>query len=351
MDHAINPRTLSVPSITCAPTPARDLRLLKVPAPPDPKEEKGEAGEPGDSAIKVAPSPTTAEFARALLGGDPAGSGMLLCSKAGDPQTGGWTAVAAVDVDYQCPNARNNYFNCSLFNVAEGAPSSARKNAFKSFFALVLDDVGTKVAATRLEALKPTWALETSPGNYQYGYVLAQPVEDPAVAEQLQKAVAAADLCDRGALGLGRWARLPNSINGKPKYDVEGEPFRCRLQEWRPHARYSLEELAGGLGLTLSPPLPPSQASALRGTHGAVARTRFISFPLREILSSTNSQLEACTSGSLVLAGMKSPAHGSTSTPAGSTEGLLILNLTLITLLAASGAITRTATSCTSAIS
>jgi hypothetical protein len=36
---------------------------------------------------------------------------------------------------------------------------------------MVLDDIGTK---SKVPPLAPTWIMETSPGNYQWGYVLSE---------------------------------------------------------------------------------------------------------------------------------------------------------------------------------
>ena len=82
----------------------------------------------------------------------------------------------------------------------------------------MLDDVGTKVPDERLGDIEPTWRIETSPGNYQVGIALTEPLTDAAKATELQQAIIEAGLCDPGAGGLNRWARLPNGINGKPKH-------------------------------------------------------------------------------------------------------------------------------------
>ena len=68
----------------------------------------------------------------------------------------------------------------------------------------------------------------------------------------MQKAVIDAELCDSGANGMARWARLPVGINGKPKYKTpEGKRFQCRLTEWHPEVRYTVEELVAGLKLSM----------------------------------------------------------------------------------------------------
>ena len=131
----------------------------------------------------------------------------------------------------------------------------------------MLDDLGTKVPLDRLGNFELSWLIETSPGNYQGGIILDAPITDGAVAVRLLNAVIDAGLCDAGATGpLSRWARLPVAINGKPKHaDKAGVPFRCRLIEWRPDKRYSLQEIVDRLELELAPagrPKKPAKPSA-----------------------------------------------------------------------------------------
>ena len=108
-------------------------------------------------------------------------------------------------------------------------------------YAVMLDDVGTKVTEERL-TLPPTWLLETSPGNCQAGYLLREPLTDGAIADQLMNAIVAAHLSDPGANGpRARLARLPVAGNGKLT-----PPYACRMREWSPELRYTVEELVEG---------------------------------------------------------------------------------------------------------
>jgi hypothetical protein len=110
----------------------------------------------------------------------------------------------------------------------------------------MLDDVGTKVPLDRLE-LEPSWLLETSPGNFQAGYLLDRPISDSKVVDALMKSVIAANLCDPGAGGpTARLARLPVGVNGK-----HDPAFQCRLAQWNPALRYSVEDLVFGFDLDL----------------------------------------------------------------------------------------------------
>lgn len=66
---------------------------------------------------------------------------------------------------------------------------------------MALDDLGLKVPLDRIAACKPSWLLETSPDNYQAGYIFDAPVTDIQQADALKTALIAAGLCDAGATG------------------------------------------------------------------------------------------------------------------------------------------------------
>ena len=208
-----------------------------------------EGGEGGEAGVRLV---TNAEFVTGIFPEVPDGAQVVICSKPGDPGQDGWKAQAVVDVDSQCPPGNNNYVNCSTFHPDDDGNLKARKDNFAAFHTLMLDDVGTKVPEERLGELEPTWRIETSPGNYQVGIALTEPLSDAAKATELQQAIIEAGLCDPGAGGLNRWARLPVGINGKPKHrNDNGQPFRCRLDVWNSEKRYTPDELLALLKVTL----------------------------------------------------------------------------------------------------
>lgn len=144
----------------------------------------------------------------------------------------------------QLSAAANNYFSLAAFRPDEAGQYRRKKVQFHALHAVMLDDVGTKVAPERL-TLPPSWTIETSPGNYQAGYMLREPLHDGGAADRLMDAIVGAGLCDPGAGGpQARLARLPVATNGK-----HFPPFSCRLINWRPELRYSRNELADGLQL------------------------------------------------------------------------------------------------------
>ncbi|OAO01443.1 hypothetical protein A8B75_15015 [Sphingomonadales bacterium EhC05] len=218
-------------------------------APDTDRPEKG--GEGGVPAV------SNAEFLAVLFGKLNDDELVAICGKAGDPQQGGWNPASISELAARCPSDRNNYFNCSTFNPTESGTLSAKAANFCRYHLIVLDDVGTKVPLEKVAHVEPTYAIETSPGNFQYGYVLATPITDMGKMTLLQNACADAGLTDNGAKGAARWMRLPNAINGKPKYhDADGKAFRCRLTKWNPDKCFSEEQLFADFNL--APPSPPS---------------------------------------------------------------------------------------------
>lgn len=174
--------------------------------------------------------------------------GMIVSSKGNPNQKsqGFWNATP-YDEDTKTPDDHNNYFTLSTFFPNEKCEYKRQKKFFSGMCAVMLDDIGTKIIPDFLD-LEPSWKIETSLGNYQYGYVLKTPIMDSKIADGLVNAVIAAGLCDPGAGGpCARLARLPIGINGK--YDPN---FQCKLKEWHPERAFTIEQLINGLGLDMT---------------------------------------------------------------------------------------------------
>lgn len=138
----------------------------------------------------------------------------------------------------------NNYFSLAAFRPDDSGCYRRRKAHFAGLYSIMLDDIGSKISLNRL-TLKPSWLLETSSGNFQAGYLLAEPIQEAGVADRLMTSIVAAGLCDPGANGpTARLARLPEAVNGK-----HDPAFSCRMHEWNPTLRYGLEGLIEGLQL------------------------------------------------------------------------------------------------------
>lgn len=112
-------------------------------------------------------------------------------------------------------------------------------------FVIVLDDIGTKIASTQLAGKSsPHYVLETSPGNFQWGYLIEPSNPDKAAA--LIHALAEAGYTDKGAQGKNRVVRVPGSINTK-----HGGKFVAAIHDWFPDdPRFTLDELAAEFGVT-----------------------------------------------------------------------------------------------------
>ena len=203
---------------------------------------------------------SNATFLAAIFSAMPQGTSALVCSKDNDPTTGPWIAKPTALVQATCLPSKNNYFNCSSYRTDADGTWKSRKDNLAAFHCLLLDDVGTKVAFEQLNGFNASWAIETSPGNYQIGFILAQPLKNADEVTRLQNAVIARGLCDPGATGATRWARLPVGVNGKAKYaSAKGQPFQCRLMRWRPELRYTFDEMVAGLQLNMEPVKTPIQ--------------------------------------------------------------------------------------------
>ena len=152
-------------------------------------------------------------------------------------------------------SSNNNYFSLVNFCPDEAGHWRRRKAQFTALHAIMLNDVGSKIPMERL-TLTPTWLLETSPGNYQAGYSLREPLNEAPLAAKLMEAVVAANLSDPGAKDpFSQLARLPDAVNGKHE-----PPFRCVLERWNPEKRYSVSEIVDGLQLDMMETKPSGNA-------------------------------------------------------------------------------------------
>lgn len=104
---------------------------------------------------------------------------------------------------------------------------------------LVLDDVGTKAAAPPVE---PSWKLESSQGNFQWGYML-EPTDDVETYEAMLEWCHQQGWGDAGAGGSYRIMRVPGSVNMKQGR----ENFVSRVTEWNPEV-WTLAELIEDFG-------------------------------------------------------------------------------------------------------
>ena len=117
----------------------------------------------------------------------------------------GFDAAVAADAWYYCPTTSRA--------VPDERARITRKNSdLCRTFVIVADDIGTKIDAGRVGWMlpPPTYVLETSAGNFQWGWVLAEPVE-AAIADAFYRGLKAVGLTDGASAKAGQPFRLPTS--------------------------------------------------------------------------------------------------------------------------------------------
>jgi P4 family phage/plasmid primase-like protien len=149
----------------------------------------------------------------------------------------------------------NNFMAISTFSPGADGKVYRRKSRYAACHVLMVDDVGTKVPEHKL-ALDPSYLLETSPENFQAGYLLIEPVADRDRVERVLNTMVVQGLAvegkDPGMKGVTRYGRLPVGRNTKAKYiERLGAPFVQRLRTWDPERRYRLEDLIEAYALDL----------------------------------------------------------------------------------------------------
>ena len=117
------------------------------------------------------------------------------------------------------------YFSTSTIVPAEDGKLYNRQGLFSRMFCVVLDDIGTGAGAKcKVSDLPETmqtdysWCIESSPGNFQYGFVFDEPIDDLRVATLFVSEVYRAGKWDSGGATPNKLVRLPLGVNLKEKY-------------------------------------------------------------------------------------------------------------------------------------
>lgn len=157
---------------------------------------------------------------------------------------------------YHMGTATNQYFTISLFYCDDQKQARRRKALYRQTHCLVLDDVREKLSEEAAQKLpRPSWILETSPGSFQWGYILDKPCTEAFKIDNLNDGLIASELApdgkDPGQRGVTRYVRLPEGINNKANKLVNGQPFSCQMTLWEPFNRTSLEDLASPFAIDL----------------------------------------------------------------------------------------------------
>jgi hypothetical protein len=177
---------------------------------------------------------------------------LILCGFPGDPYEAGPAAWRprpwAPGREIPFGPTDNAYVTVGAFKRAADGTYRRRTETFTAGLALMVDDVGTKVDRTFVEAMQPTWKIETSPGNEQWWYFLHEPERDMARFDGLIRAFIHGKLlgADPGMSGVTRVGRLPGHLNGKKAYGG----WTTRVTEAN-GSRWTPQELLDGFGLQI----------------------------------------------------------------------------------------------------
>lgn len=136
-----------------------------------------------------------------------------------------------------------------ISTVAEPSESGylARTHeALRWCYCIVLDDIGTsKSSKAKTPPVEPSWKLESSKDNFQWGYMI-EPIEltpeNLAYVEGCIRGIAEAGLSDPGARGAYRIVRVPGSLHKTG--------FVSCVTEWAPNRVWKLVDLMDQLGAT-----------------------------------------------------------------------------------------------------
>lgn len=186
-----------------------------------------------------------------LAAGMPAEERLILCGFRGDPNTADPTAWRPrpwrIGAEIPFEPEDNAYVAVSSFKRAPDGTFRRRGSTFGAGLALMVDDVGTKVARETVSHAEPTFRIETSRGNEQWWYLLDKRETDAPRFDGIIRAFISAKLLgeDPGMSGVTRVGRLPGFTNAKKKHN-----------NWPVHvlsrgSRWTQKDLIDAFGLTI----------------------------------------------------------------------------------------------------
>lgn len=204
-------------------------------------------------------------FLEALAGELPEDERLIVCGFSGDPLSVGPSAWKPrpwrPGRDINLGNNDNGYVTVGSFRRAPDGSFRRRNETFAAGLALMVDDVGTKVPAETLMKggnylLRPSAIVETSPDNFQWWYLLAEPERDAPRFDGVIRAFISGKLlgADPGMSGITRVGRIPGFRNAKAKYRTDASPegFRVALAHLDTSLRYSVEDLLKAFDLRIN---------------------------------------------------------------------------------------------------
>lgn len=194
-----------------------------------------------------------ARFLNEMVPALPADQRAIACGFVGDPNdrpSNAWKPRpwAPGDSIPLSPKA-NGYVCVSTFRVSADGTWRRRREGFAAAHAFMIDDLGTKLPLSLLDAQPPSALIETSPGNFQAWYFFAEPMTDMRQYAALGEAFIAKHAAgiDPGMAGFNRVGRLPGFVNGKAKYNG----FVTVLHSLDAH-RYTPEQVAAAFGIDMA---------------------------------------------------------------------------------------------------
>ncbi len=211
---------------------------------PAPKKARGEA-------VNAGKPPSCNRDALEVIFGDALPEAYVVGSRVQDQWGGGAMRYNAKAVEGDC---RGVATYASISTHAPDADGVYHRSSYNvtATYGFLFDDVGTKVGDPRERGFgEPTMILESSPGNRQFFYRLAEPLTESAQAQAIIDASIEQGFNEPGSGGLNRVFRLPFGANVKAKHlEAFGdEGFPVRLEYWKPDNKYSPDELAAWLGI------------------------------------------------------------------------------------------------------
>lgn len=145
------------------------------------------------------------------------------------------------------PDDRPTFFCVSTVERQQRRQIKRRYENVRNAMALVVDDVGTK---SDPPPVPPSYILESSEGNYQWGYLLEPyDVSTPAgqaYYDSVLFSLAKAGFNDPGCRGATRIMRLPGAVHKTG--------FIARIDEWHPNRVWELDDLVTEFDIPLIAP-------------------------------------------------------------------------------------------------
>lgn len=159
-------------------------------------------------------------------------------------------------------------YYCVSTNARDAEYPRRNMNTVQEAWVVPFDDIGTKATAPNLQ---PSYKIETSAGNFQWGYLI-HPFDVSTPAGRLEYdavlySAVKAGLNDPGCRSATRVVRLPGSLHSTG--------FVARIVEWRPERVWQLEDLLTALDIEKIYP-----ASAPSSEPGKYSRLEDITDPV-----------------------------------------------------------------------